>query len=361
MRVEVHAADLGGCGHYRMIWPATAVKDQGLCEVDLFHNDNASTIPAVLRDGPDGAHVVGLGDYNWPDVVVFQRPLQRLIVEAIPLIQARGVAVVVEIDDDFSCIDPDNVGWVHAHPRHSPLRNFKHLSEACRIADMVTVTTPALAKRYGGHGRVRVLPNLVPKAYLDVRVPEFHNVIGWSGSVLTHPGDLEVTRGAAQRVIAKTGATFGVVGTGGGVQDRLALVDEPVCAGWVEIKDYPAAMSEIDVMLVPLKSSAFNEAKSWLKGLEAAAVGSAVVATPTKPYQMLAAMGLCRLADSPRAWEREIRAALDDVSERSRVADRSRDIIATNRLTVEDRASEWVEAWEAARERRTAKEAASAR
>jgi len=353
MRVEVHSADLGGCGHYRMIWPAQAVADQQLCDVSLYHNENVSTIPAVLQDREDGPHVVGLGDYDWPEVLVLQRPLQRLIVEAIPFIQAKGVSVVVEIDDDFSTIDPHNVGWAAAHPALSPMRNFRCLADACRAADMVTVTTPALAKRYGSHGRVRILPNLVPRAYLDIKVPEFRNVIGWSGSVETHPGDLEVTRGAVARVLKKTGATFGVVGTGAGVQARLALASAPVAAGWVDLGAYPSAMSEIDVMSVPLKMSAFNEAKSWLKGLEAASVGAAVVASPTKPYQMLAAMGLCRLASSPRDWERELRAALDDVSERSRVAERSRDIIVSKRLTVEDRASEWVEAWTAAMNRRS--------
>ena len=348
MRVVAHAADLGGCGHYRVIWPSEAAIAAG-CRVELHHVDDQSPIPAVWQDDEHGAHVVGVADdHDWPDVMVLQRPLQRHLAEAIPHLQAKGVAVVVEVDDDFSSIDPRNIGWRDAHPRHSPDRNYRHLEAACLAADLVTVTTPALAQRYGRHGRVRVLPNFVPRDYLAQRVPAPQRVVGWSGSIETHPGDLDVTRGAVARAVKKTEATFCVVGTGAGVRNALALPEPPRASGWVQIGRYPSALSELDVMIVPLKPIAFNEAKSWLKGLEAAAVGSLVVASSTEPYRALERLGLCQIAETPKEWERKLRTAIEASDDRWALAERSRSIIIENRLTIEDRAVEWIDAWETA-------------
>ncbi len=75
-------------------------------------------------------------------------------------------------------------------------------------ADLVTVTTPALAERYGSHGRVKVLPNLVPASYFDIPTHAPRKVsptVGWTGSVVTHVGDLDVMGGVIPGVLAETG------------------------------------------------------------------------------------------------------------------------------------------------------------
>ena len=61
---------------------------------------------------------------------------------------------------------------------HSP--NFAFLSKH----DAVLVRHAALAERYAPHGRVAVLPNLVPARYLDVTAaPHDGTVIGWGGNL----------------------------------------------------------------------------------------------------------------------------------------------------------------------------------
>ncbi len=88
------------------------------------------------------------------DVAVFQRPVRRSTVEAIHALQRRRVAVVVEVDDDFSAIPPDNVAWERLHPENSPELNWNWLRRACSVADLVTVSTAGAgrAQREGEPG-----------------------------------------------------------------------------------------------------------------------------------------------------------------------------------------------------------------
>jgi glycosyltransferase involved in cell wall biosynthesis len=359
VRILVCPADRGGCGHYRMIWPAQACAAEGL-DVHVLAEDEVLT--RGYYDNDD--QLVGIAPVD-ADVVVLQRCLDRRIVEMIPHLQAQGIAVVVEIDDDFTCIDPDNVAHKAADPAEHPDRNYYHLVHASSIADLVTVSTGALARRFGGQGRVAVLPNCIPASYLNEpgrrtlagkAWTRGHKVrVGWSGSVDTHPGDLNVTGGAVGLILHEQRGTahFSVVGTGKGVREALFLHDEPTKTGWVTLTDYPKAVAQLDLGIVPLKASAFNRAKSWLKGLEMAACGVPFVASTTPEYERLAKHGAGRLAARPRDWGRELSRMIRDHAWRAEVAERGKDTAA--RWTIEEHAPAWYAAWcEAATIRRAA-------
>lgn len=342
MKVVVYPADMGRCGH-RLIWPARALAAQGADVVVVTaEHPLEDQLQAQWGTLLDGTRV--LVDVIAPDadVVVFQRPLQRSLVESIPRLQAQGVRVAVEVDDDFTTISPRNISWRSCHPSVNPDRNFHHLAEACRIADLVTVSTPALAQRYGKHGRVRVVPNHIPASYLDIRAePHDGVVVGWTGSVDTHPDDLQVTRGAVGRALRATGARFAVVGTGHGVQRRLGLDDPPSATGWLPLDEYPHAVAQFDVGIVPLDITAFNQAKSALKGLEMAAVGVPFVASPTDPYLAIGRAGC--IARKPREWERGLQSLIEDAELRETFVWLGREWAATQ--TVEGNCGQWFDVW----------------
>jgi glycosyltransferase involved in cell wall biosynthesis len=343
VRVVVHPADQGGCGNYRLIFPAQALANEGedVClEFDYKYS-------AYWQDTAWRQSIIGMAQPVDADVVVLQRPLHRHRYELMRALQADGVAVVVEVDDDFHAVHKANVAWRSTNPLVDPDHNRDWLMRACKEADLVTVSTPALAERYGAHGRVVVLPNYVPARYCDLEPPvrAMGTVVGWTGSVATHPGDLEVTGGAVQRVLDETDARFHVVGTGAGVVQRLGLDEEPSSTGWVPLDTYPVEMAQIDVGIVPLAPHPFNEAKSWLKGLEFAALGVPFVATPTSQYQALHGQyGLGELAATPVEWGLHLRRLLAWPVLRCEEAERGRDMVRAN-LTVEANAWRWEEAW----------------
>lgn len=358
MNVGVYPADKGGCGYYRLRWPAQALQAQDAPARIL------EGIDAVWQEGLSGQalfqHIIAPD----VDVVVLQRPLTRELAWSVPQLQEQGCAVVIEVDDDFTCIPSENMAWRQVHPDWSPHRNWHWLMQAIRAADLVTVTTPYLAERYGRHhGRVRILPNYVPAWYLSVageRAPRPSAdpgqegqttsrsagvLAGWPGSTTTHPGDLELTRGAVGRAVAATGARFRAIGGEG----TCAALDIPDGMGehvpWTKtIEEYPQAVAELDVGIAPLRDTKFSRAKSWLKPLEFAALGVAFVASPLPEYAKLAKMGAGVLADRPRAWERELRRLIEDEGWRRHVAERGRDVAAS--LTIEQHCGKWWAAWE---------------
>jgi glycosyltransferase involved in cell wall biosynthesis len=290
------------------------------------------------------------------DVIVMQRPMLRRMVEAIPRVQATGVAVVVDIDDDFTSLHHGNAVWSMVHPSFGPEPeelNSNWLREACRLADLVTVTTPRLARVYGGHGRVRIVPNHVPASMLAIPRPVNETVVvGWTGAVATHPGDLRVTRGGVARAVKSAGARFHVVGPPDGVADELGLADAPTSAtGWVPLVDYPQAMARMDVGIVPLKLTEFNQAKSWLKAMEFAALGVPAVVSPTDPNVEFTKRVGYPLASSGADWYREVRRLIVDERHRIDLGGRARELMAAE--TVEGNCQMWWDAWsEAVRHRR---------
>lgn len=351
MRVEVHACDAGGCGHYRTIWPGYAVEASGAHEVEVCvpDSDNQPWLPTMVDQ--DGV-IRALGHREtWPDVLVLQRPLRRLVADVIPFLQERGTAVVVEVDDDFSCIDRRNVAW-----RADGQERNAVLADACARADLVTVSTPRLAERYAPHGRVRVLPNYVPTWYLGVGPvgqagrEDGEVWVGWSGSVATHRGDLETTGRAVTRALAHDRrAVVRAVGTGVGVGRALSLGTKDVDgSGWVDLPRYPREVARLDVGVAPLEDTPFNRAKSWLKVLEYAALGVACVATRLDEYQRFEDVfgeGTVRLVETPRQWEGAVKALLRDDA-RAEQAQRARAALAG--ATIEAHRDDWSEAWTAA-------------
>lgn len=344
MKVKVYPADTGGCGFYRMVAPAQALAAQG-ADVDLIMPEDSADyqLRAEWQDDENGDPV--LLDIVHPecDVVVIQRPLRVNLVRTMQILQAKGVRVVVELDDDLAGIGQRRHGWQSIDPRRSRDRNWDHLRHACSIADLVTVSTPALAAEYAPHGRVAVLPNYVPAEYLSFDQDAHEGIyVGWSGSIETHPDDLQVTGRGVASAIAKTGAQMAVVGNAFGVAKALQLPKVVAC-GWLPLAQYPLALAQFDVGIVPLERSRFNECKSWLKGLEMAAVGVPFVATATGEYRRLAELGAGMLADKPNQWEGCIKRLVTDAGFRQEQAERGRAVAST--LTYAGNCERWWDAW----------------
>lgn len=373
MKVLVHPADHGGCGRYRVQWPGEALAAQGH-DVTVLTD---WTYSAIWRDTFDGPKVIGIENSPDADVVVVQRPLHRNRVEFIECLQALGIAVVVEIDDDFHAIHPKNPAWPAVNPLVNRDKNRDWLMRACDRADLVTVTTPALAARYGAHGRVQIIPNYVPEWYtrltvgqytLDNLPPLTGTILGWSGSTLTHPRDLEAAGSVIGEVVDATGAKFHVVGTGLASTDAqgfhipspaeaLGLREDATATGWLPIEAYPEGLKQLDVGIVPLAPNDFNSAKSCLKMLEMASVGVPSVGSPTPDNVRLAEAGIGWIAKTPDEWRSLTSELLLDHVMREELSIRWREEVARS-FTLEANAHRWWSAWSLALENAQRREAA---
>lgn len=351
MRVLMMVGDpigtVSGCGLYRIHQPTKMLRAYG-------HQVTVTDrMPGYLNHRADGlVEVVQIPDLPY-DVVVLQRPAAFTLGSTIRHIRAQGIAVVVELDDDLERTDADNAAYRAVHPLFNPAENWQHLKEACRQADLVTVSTAALL-RYAPAGRGVVLPNFVPEALTDsVRAFGWTDGlprVGWSGTMATHPHDFQTTRGGIAAALVKTGAPLHVVGPGEGVREALNLAPEhPMTdTGWLPISQYPDALTAIDVGVVPLDDTQFNAAKSHLKGIEFAGLGIPFVASPTPEYQRLFdEHGIGLLAHRPRDWERLVTELVNDEGMRRDLGGAWRAKVRAD-LTYEVNGRLWVDAYEKA-------------
>ena len=337
MHIKLLTSNHGASTFYRMRWPAQALGTSRHCRV-TFETD----IAEIERISSGAAPVSGV-----PDVVVIQRPLWRRVTDQVTNLQGRGIAVVVELDDDFLSLPAD-------HPARASFdadTNPSQVVRACNHADLVTAPTQALLERYASHGRMALLPNYLPEAAIArpaLRLPTRARRVGWPGVSADHPGDLEVTGGAISQVLRTQAADFLVVGPEENVADRLAVKSAITSTGLLSLSGYFAAIRQLEVGIVPLGQSQFNDAKSALKGLELAAAGVVFVASPTVEYESLASEGVGMIARTPAEWATKVTTLLTTPRLRRTHARRARRIVL-DRHDLSRNAWRWKRAWEKAR------------
>lgn len=345
MKVLAVKADHGACGKYRIEEPARVASAFGVditvdTWVDVEAYESRTTQEVEVREVHSNA-----------DCIILQRPLSHASLEIIRQAKKQGIATVVEIDDDFRDISRHNIAYEAVYG--NKLSNADWLVESCKAADWVIVSTPALTK-YAPHGRYSILRNYVPESIFDIR-PRYESYgeiskIGWSGTVQTHPHDLQETNGQIGKLLQKNSLGFGVVGDGDKVESFLGI---PITSsfettGWVDLDNYYQTMVEtMDVGIVPLEKSNFNECKSHLKGIEMAALGIPFVASATREYQRLEAYGIGKVVRSSGDWFKHIQRWLDRPEGYLKDAKDYRERVRES-FTYEDHASEWVDTWEKA-------------
>jgi glycosyltransferase involved in cell wall biosynthesis len=334
-------------GHYRIRLPAAYAE----AEAEVVPEKRGLALE-ISRTG----HLAGLDVET--DVMVLQRPMFKLMPEVIDHLQAKGIAVVVELDDDFHTAHPHNRAFRLNHPSTSPDYNWQHLRRCVQKADLVTVSTDQLARRYGGHGRVAVLRNYIDQAVTMIKRRGSGHTLGWAGTLVNHPVDLLAARGGVGQAMQQH-PDWRFLNIGGAKQhDEIAaqLEIDPehmVSSGWHPLELHLPLVAQLDVGVVPLHDSSFNAAKSWLKGLEYAALGIPFVASNLPEYERLASAYGLGLAVPSRArdWRRALTALMadPDLTAMTGVHYRARVVQA---LTIESHAWRWDEAWATALEHR---------
>jgi hypothetical protein len=351
LRVAVPPCDPAAVYDHRNRWAAEHLASEKL--IELVVADPPEIRVANRRYGkPQPVGVVNIPDV---DVMVLTRILAGSLAEAIPLIQAKGVAVVIDIDDDYRHLPPGMEARQKIQSPSNPYYNWRWAARACKDADLVSCSTEAL-RAWAPHGRAAVLRNLVPKRYLTIQAPKDGKTVGWSGAVSMHPGDLQSTRGGVGRALAEVDGDFMVVGDRTSIRKVLELHKDPSATGVVDHMSFPYRVAEFDVGIAPLADNRFNCSKSWLKILQYVALGVPFVCSPTHEYRLLTERlpaGFYGLAKpKSREWYREVIRLLkcpQDV--RAEIGEQLR-LCAGKNWLYENNADRWLHAWQRAAEHR---------
>lgn len=346
MKVYVFPADQHGCGHYRLIWPVEQLKREGWDVEIVLPDARDGQLSAVM----DGNRVVSVDIPADADMMVFQRVTHSYVTQAIPLIAAKGVAVVIDIDDDLTCIDPRNPAYTMMHPTGPyPDHSWHNTLEACDEATFVVTSTPALQRVFARHGRGAVFHNYVCADLLEIPRVD-HDMVGWAGSVHSHPGDLQLMGSSVNRLMQE-GVSFGIIGAPDGVHEAWGVPqDRPLhCTGPTSVHEWGKTVAKLGIGVAPLADTRFNAAKSWLKPLEYMAVGVPSVASPRAEYGALKRLcpdGGPLLAEKPGQWYSLVKSLYQSAGLREQQSQAGRAFMRT--MTIEGNAWKLGELWNTA-------------
>jgi glycosyltransferase involved in cell wall biosynthesis len=356
VRVEVIPSDKKACALYRLAWPGLEVAAQAGWQVNVHDPGDVKLVPPLS--------IKGIDDLDSVDLVVMQRVATPRQVALIDALQSRGIAVVVDVDDLLSDIERDNNSYAYWNATIGKTPRWALLKAACRRADLVTVSTPQLAKHYAKHQRFEVLCNHLPNhafASPDAVHERYAThgqevVVGWTGSLDSHPHDLEILGSSMREVMDEDpNIRFHVVGDAEPVAEALALDPARVTGtGWVPITEYHQALQDIDIALVPLQDSKFNRAKSHLKALEFAASGAFTVAKRLPEQINLMESVPVAGANGTKTFKYAVQAIAWSIRENPELmANDAREIVnSTAAWAITNQVGQWVEAWDRAVHRR---------
>lgn len=341
MSILVLPADDFAVGHFRLIWPARELMRQG---ADIVLPGRGQR-EIRTRIGPDG-NVNNVAIPKGVETIVLQRVTDRHVLQAIPFFQKSGIRVVHDLDDDLSQVHANNMAH-QSNRRKFTDNTWQIMAEVCRVADVVTVTTPALAARY--RPDAVILHNYLPSHYGKSGRHDPDDLaqnLMWPAIVGTHPNDLHEVGRELRRVVRETGVHLRAVGNEAAMEvyERITDVRPAERLDPVDLRDWPAMLSAIGVALVPLADTPFSMAKSFLKPMELAACGVPFVMSPRADYvRFHEATGVGLLAEKPKEWGRQLKRLITDPVLRREQSESG--IEAAEKYRIRDHAEEWLAVW----------------
>ena len=266
------------------------------------------------------------GAFDHADVALVQRtaipaPLTDRFLEAVA---TKGVALVVDLDDDLFALDQSNGSF----PEYEG--SLAALDRLLAAADLLIVSTEALRSSMASRARrIEVVPNMLDELLWfgdnGIREPSRRRrrvprcELLYVGTT-THARDIAILR-PVLALLRERGvrARLSVVGgePDGGPSERwYNRVSIPRDGG-----QYPEFVSWLrsfgrrwDIALAPLEATAFNRCKSDVKFLEYSALGLPGVYANLLPYEQTVEAGVTGLLadDDPGGWANAILRLVND-------------------------------------------------
>ena len=268
-----HAVPNVGCGIHRAVNPLRSMEKKGLA-----HGVVSPEIWDVSRLKSAGV-----------SHVIWQRPLDELGIAHMRRYRESGIHMIYDIDDKVDAVSPSNCHFF-TMPDNATMRSLVYIGIS--LCDQAHVTTDNLKDwltSIGVTAPIKIVPNMLSRSdyalvkkfpYAERKGEKLR--VGWFGGI-SHTGDLSVVESA----ILKLGDAdyewvfFGMYPAG--LRGKINFeFHRPV-----QYDKYMQTIGNLglDLVIAPLEKNFFNEGKSNLRLLEAAAFGLPVIASNVEPYK----------------------------------------------------------------------------
>ena len=323
----------GGCTYYRCFLPM-----------------HASRFPAAMgRPAWTSQYGFGVNEGNGKatfgyKVIVLKQLMDRWIPRQMEIAQSLGQKIIVDVDDFYHGLHPDNNAYEKTDPAKNKVRNRAIYEQIIRLADMVVVSTPFLHDFYRDwNPNMRVVRNSIyPNQFTRRDIKNRKPVIGWVGALGYRSGDIETLREWLPDFLEEHDLLFhhsGHVPSMGSFADQSGINPDRLRTLPMQPMNRYHMLFTFDIGLVPLNDIPFNRAKSFIKGLEYAASGIPFVAQALPEYERLWEDGIGYLAVTPDDWREKTERLLDFKTRRRVAAENYR--IMSEKHTIKQREDEW--------------------
>ncbi len=279
------------------------------------------------------------------DIIIVQRILPFLDL-LLKKAKKNNIKIIYETDDDLLGVEKNSPSFDYVDRVRGEITNF------IDNADIVTVTTPALASKISNKN-VKVIRNYLVKG-MNVKKSikkESKIKLGYYGT-LTHSKDLflikDVILELKERMLNKYDIEFDFEIIGGFNEE------DNVSEGWYKSIELPKDSMNFkkfikwlqntvdwDIGVVPLENSEFNKGKSELKYIELTAMGIPGVFSDVEVYNSVVNDGYNGLlANSKDQWIDKLELLILDKTLRDKIHKNAKKDILDNYI-LENRVKQW--------------------
>ena len=283
------------------------------------------------------------------DVLFLQRPFTKDHTTMGKVCQKMGRKLWCDWDDDLFTVPTDNP----SHGTYSDKDTQMSVAILAAMADVVTVSTPVLAKRFNsirekaGMPECVVIPNALSDHFIQKRQPRLNEkkrrkLIFWRGSA-SHQADLDSVEAQIREFMLSDFGKTWTLHFMGYRPYRITNEIPPercIVGGGMDVIDYNDYFMTLQpgITIVPLCDHEFNHSKSNICWLEATLSQSLVVAPDFEEWRR---PGIFNYKE-PKDFREALMAAMDCVENESysRV-DESWDFILKNLLLSQSNEKRW--------------------
>lgn len=268
--------------------------------------------------------------------VFFRCPYTEVIGEFIKLARGLNKRVLFDIDDlVIDTVYTDTIKYLDSMSKEEKELyddGVRRMGKTLSLCDAAITTTECLAEELGKYvPEVFINRNtaseemckLSQEALRAKKKEQEHIKIGYFSGSLTHNDDFQMILPVLVRLMERyEKLQLHVVGELDLPSELKPWKERVISHPFVDWKELPGLISQVDINLAPLEKSIFNEAKSENKWVEAALVKVPTVASRVGAFDRMIQDGKTGLLCTDETeWEKNLSLLIENRKERRRIAE----------------------------------------
>lgn len=279
-------------------------------------------------------------------IIIYRAPDLPILIQICSLASKTGIPVFYDIDDlVFDTKYTDQLAYTQGlsvkekNNYDESVRGYGRMLEKC---DAVITSTNQLVEELRNYKSIVILNrNVLSRELVRIskQTPHIESADGsvkmayFSGSI-THNENFEMIKPAIISLLKKyKNLELHLVGHLDIPEDIAYFGSRIVTHPYVDWRELPELISKMDINLAPLVKSTFNEAKSEIKWLEAAAVKVPTVASRIGSFEDMIEDGIDGVLASDFEWKEKLEKLIMDKDFRNRLADNAYRVVMSQATT----------------------------